>query len=209
VQITALTPQRRATRFDLFVDGEFRLALALEVVERLGLCAGHAIDAARLAAAEAADLRWRARDAALSLLAYRARTTAELRRGLLRRAFPPEVVDALLAELRDRGYLDDDAFARAFVRDRTGHRPRGASRLVQELRALGVASDAAGRAVHDVFHEQGLSETRLALAAAEDWLRQGGAGKTGPEARRRLRAYLARRGFQGDAARAALDALLR
>jgi regulatory protein len=209
VRITAIKPQpRHPARVDVHVDGIARLSLAVELVHQLGLAVGEPVDERRLAAAEAADLRWRAREAALTLLGYRARSAVELRRRLLRRGFPAEVVDGIVADLRERGYLDDGAFAASFVRDRAGHRPRGRGRLVQELCARGLEPDEAAQAVEAVFREEGIDEAALASAAARDWLRRGGRRLTGPEARRRLRTYLARRGFFGDSARAALDAVL-
>ncbi len=53
-----------------------------------------------------------------------------------------------------------------------------------------------------------MSEEDLARTAAVRWFGRGGAGKTGPAARRRLLAFLARRGFFGDVARAAVQAVL-
>ncbi len=209
MRITAITPQpQRSGCVNVFVDGELRLALALEVVCALGLQADGTVDEALLERAAAADLRWRARQAGLALLGYRARTAAELRRRLLRKAFPAALVDEVVAELAERGHLDDGDFARAFVRDRTRSRPRGRGRLTQELRARGVAGEAAREAVEAVFREDAVSDEELARAAARRWLGKGGKGKSGPEARRRLFAFLARRGFFGDAARAAVDAVL-
>ena len=209
MRITAITPQqRRSERVNIFVDGEFRLALALEVVRELRLRCEEAVDEATLERAAAADLRWRAREAALSLLGYRARSAAELRRRLLRKEFPPPLADEIVAELAQRGHLDDADFARAFVRDRTRSRPRGRGRLTQELRARGVAGEAAADAVAAVFREDALSDEALARAVAERWLGKSGKDRSGPEARRRLHAYLARRGFFGDAARAAVAAVL-
>ena len=210
MKITAITQQARdRQRVNVFIDGEFRLALALEVAQQLGLHAGDPVDEAALERAAAADTRWRAREAALSLLGYRARSAAELRRRLLRKEFPAPLVEEIVAELAERGHVDDVQFARAFVRDRTRSRPRGRGRLTQELRAKGVPAEEAGAAVEAVFHQDGISEAELARAAAEAWLRKGGKGSSGPEARRRLFAYLARRGFFGEVARGAIEHVLK
>lgn len=209
MRISAINPQARdPARVNLFVDGEFRAGLALDVARDLGLRAGVELDETTLQRALDADEQWRAREAALALLGYRARSTAELRRRLLRKQFSAEAVDRVVEALGERGHLDDHAFAEAFVRDRARSRPRGRGRLVNELRARGVPGEAAARAVESVFRDEQVSEDALARAAAEAWLRKGGAGKSGPDARRRLRAYLARRGFFGESARAAIEAML-
>ncbi|MBX6363116.1 MAG: RecX family transcriptional regulator [Gemmatimonadetes bacterium] len=212
MRITALEPQRRDDeRVNVHVDGAFRCGLALEIVLAAGLRVGADIDEATLAELERQDLRWKCRQSALALLAYRARSAAELRRRLLWKGFPPDVADEVLADLREKRYVDDAAFAAAFVRDRVHRRPRGRRRLVQELRARGVEAATAGDAVDDAFADHAVSEVELARAAAEAWIRKRGAlatdGDARRDARRRLRAYLARRGFAGDAIRDATRAL--
>ena len=74
MRITALSPQpRQPDRVGVLVDGELRLTLALDVVQELRLHIGDEVDEALLERAAAADERWRAREAAVSLLGYRAR----------------------------------------------------------------------------------------------------------------------------------------
>ncbi|HEY8469565.1 MAG TPA: RecX family transcriptional regulator [Longimicrobiales bacterium] len=190
------------------MDGVTRCTAAVDVVAAAGLGVGDAVDEAALARLEQADLAWRVRQAAFDLLAYRPRSVEELRRRLLRKSFPEDAVDACLADLRARGWLDDEAFAAGFVRERIRRRPRGRRALVSELRARGVAPEQAAGAVEEVFREDGVSELDLARAAARAWRRKAGkdaaragaASRTAADAqrardRRRLHAYLMRRGF--------------
>ncbi len=209
MRITALTPQKRRSQWvNVFVDGEFRLTLPDYAVEELGLCCDEPIDEATLERAAGAETRARILDAAFALLNYRARTAAELTRRLVRKGFPAALVDGIVVELTEYCYLDDYLFALDFVRDRTRNRPRGRYQLAQELRARGVAVEVAWRAIEAVVHEDDLSDEDLARAAAESWLRKGGKGRTGPDARRRLYGFLARRGFFGPEAHRAMDAVL-
>ncbi len=71
---------------------------------------------------------------ALALLARRAYTEAELRRKLA--GYPEAEVEEALGRLRGWGYLDDRAYAEAFVRSRR-HR-FGPHRLRRELLRRGV-----------------------------------------------------------------------
>jgi SOS response regulatory protein OraA/RecX len=73
-----------------------------------------------------------------------------------------------------------------------------------------VEAETAGAAVAEAFDEGALSEVELATAAAEAWLRKGGAveGAEPWETRRRLYAYLARRGFDSDTIRQVSGAVL-
>jgi len=216
LRITALEPQaHHPDRVNVYVDGEFRCGLALEIAYGGGLRVGDEVTEERIAALERQDLLWKAREAALNLLSYRARSEAELRRRLRRKEFPDDVVEACVADLAAKGFVDDAAFAASFVRDRVRGRPRGSRRLVQELRAKGVSAATADRAVQETLADEDVTELELARDAAEAWARRafgdGGVARApkDPEerlaAKRRLYGYLARRGFAGEAIRTVMD----
>lgn len=81
-----------------------------------------------------------AKDAALRLLAYRARSEAEVRRRLSQR-YPPDIIEKVIASLRGSGHLNDEAFSQYWVKNREQHRPRGQRLIRQELLHLGVSGD--------------------------------------------------------------------
>lgn len=211
MRITAIEPQKHHDeRVNVYVDGEFRCGLAVEIVRRAGLRVGDETDEAALEGLERQDLVWKAREAAYSLLAYRARTRVELQRRLRRKGFPDDVIETCVASLIDKGYVDDEAFAESFVRDRVRLRPRGPRRLVQELRAKGVDPAVAEPVVEEVFEAEDVSEVELARAAATKWARshlgtEAPQGAARRKSRERLYRYLARRGFAGDAVRTAMN----
>jgi regulatory protein len=203
MKITAIQPQRlHPERVNVHVDGAFRLGLSAELVLAEALRVGDEVDEARLAELEAKDQTWKARDAALSLLSYRARTSVELKRRLKRKGFDDEVAAATVERLDQLGVVDDAAFAESFVRDRVRLKPRGPRRLAGELRAKGVDDDTARAAIAEVMEREEATEMDLARAAAARWKPR--AGEDPARARARLQAFLARRGFSGDAVRAVL-----
>jgi regulatory protein len=202
--VSAIRPQqRRPERVNVHVDGAFRLAAAVELVLAAGLRTGEPVSAAQLAELEQRDVGWKAREAALVLLGFRARSAAELRRRLVQKGFDAGVAEACVADLAERGMVDDEAYAAAFVRDRVRLRPHGRRRLTAELRARGVDAEAAQEAVAEVWGAEGVSEADLARAAAARWRQRP--GEETARARRRLHGYLARRGFGSEAARAVLE----
>ena len=204
MRVTAIEPQRHhPERVNVHVDGAFRLALAAELVLAETLRVGDEVDDARLERLEARDRSWKARDAALSLLSHRARSAEELRRRLKRKGFEAEVADDTVERLGGMGMVDDAAFAESFVRDRVRLRPRGPRRLANELRAKGVDEATARGAITSSMAREEASETDLARAAADRWKPRP--GEEPDRARRRLHAFLARRGFGGDAIRTGLS----
>jgi SOS response regulatory protein OraA/RecX len=136
---------------------------------------------------------------AVTLLSVRGLPTEELRRRLARR-YTPEAVEAALAALVGSPFLDDRAWASAYVAGTRG-RERSTALLRRELRAKGVGAIDAAAAVEE--HD----DTEAALAAARRRVRS--LGDLDPAVRtRRLRDYLLRRGFASGAVRAAMEAVL-
>lgn len=204
MKITAIETQKNdPERVSVYVDGAFRFALGAELAWGAHLHVGDEIGEERIAELERQDLAWKAREAALGLLAVRPRSEVELRRRLLRRELPEEVVDACLEGLGRMGLVDDSAFAATFVRDRVRLKPRGKRRLAQELRSKGVDVETAHEAISGVFEDQEVSEAELAREAAARWSPRPGEDRN--RARQRLYAFLARRGFGGDAIREVME----
>ena len=79
-----------------------------------------------------------ARELAWTALNRREHTAAELARILTRKRVEPAVIDSVVGELREQGYLDDAAYAQRFAEDRRRLDGWGAERIEQRLRALGV-----------------------------------------------------------------------
>ncbi len=77
-------------------------------------------------------------NAAARFLEARQRSVAEVRRRLTGAGYRSDLVDAAIARMGELGYLDDDAFARAWVESRDRARPRGEHALRRELQLKGV-----------------------------------------------------------------------
>ncbi len=77
-------------------------------------------------------------EAAAGFLAVRPRSVEETRRRLAHLGYPAALCDQVIERLLEMGYLDDAAFARAWVDSRDRARPRGSSALRSELRRKGV-----------------------------------------------------------------------
>lgn len=198
--VTAIEQQPRRRRFNLFVDGEFALALEPETLAASGLKTGSPVGVNQLMELNAADLRKRALDAALRLLSYRPRSEQELRTRMLRHKLPPDVIGATIERLREYGYVNDQAFARSWVESRSGSSPRGQRLLKRELRGKGVSVEVAEAAV------TASDDAEAALQAAQKKARTL-RGLEYPDFRNRLAGYLQRRGFGYDVIKPVINQL--
>jgi regulatory protein len=135
------------------------------------------------------DVR-RARLAAADLLARRPWTAADLGRRLRRRGAAAVVADAVVADLVERGHVDDAAFARHWVETRAA-RGYGAARLRAELRARGVPSSTIDAALASLAADTAFDQARAVARRRLPVLR-----RSAPErAAARLRDHLLRRGY--------------
>jgi regulatory protein len=194
-RITALVPEPRGPgSVRIEVDGERFASVAPEVVRTHGLQVGRELDQALRARLEVeADVEAAYRTA-LRSIERRSFARADLGRRLLRKGHAHGAVEAALARAAEHGLLEDTAFAVNYVETRSA-RGRGPLRLTRDLLAMGVERGIVDRAV--AAHRrasEGNGDIPLALASKRAaQLRD----LPRPGRRRRVLAYLARRGFSG------------
>lgn len=141
---------------------------------------------------------------AIALLARHAWSIARMRERLLRRGVPEAAADAVIAELTRAGLLGDRAYARDAATLELSRRPASDAFLEHKLVSKGVDERVAARAAKGAA--EGVSELDRARALARRNARPDAKDPAG--ARRRLLGLLARRGFDAETARTAVDEAL-
>jgi regulatory protein len=204
-KVTAIEAQRRAGRVSVFLDGEFALGMHEEVAEALGLRTGQELGPEELQAMVRAETRRRAKENALRLLGFRARSRDELRRRLERKGYESVVIDDVLAELSSSQLLDDTQFTRAWVEARTTGRPMGRQRIAWELRQKGIDPETIGEALE--ARSSADAELGLAMTVGRQTVDRV-RGLERQAARRKLAAALQRRGFSWSVTSVVLERLL-
>jgi regulatory protein len=131
---------------------------------------------------------------ALEMLTRAPRSVRDLRRRLLLKGEPEAEVDATIGRLTAVGLLNDAAYARAFVRTKVSSQGFSRRRLQLELAKRGVARDVADEAIEEVLHDEEVDESANIERIARKKLRSL-RGFDEETQRRRLLAFLARRGY--------------
>ena len=144
----------------------------------------------------------RARDLAYRHLARRDRTVLEVRRHLEGRGVEPDLVEHVVGELGEQGYLDDARFARRFAEDRRRLNQWGSERIERRLRELGVDREHISAALRQDEGEPTELETAVALLRR----RYGPAPLEDPRVLERALGVLIRRGYELELAHDALRA---
>jgi regulatory protein len=145
-----------------------------------------------------AEARQQAYACALRLLVRREHSERELRFKLERREYEAAVIDVVLEQLVDEGYLSDARFAEVFVRSRY-ERGVGPLKIRAELRERGVDDTL----VEDAFRD--LAADWFEAARRQRDKRFGASPPQDYKERARQMRFLQQRGFGGELARAALD----
>jgi regulatory protein len=186
--ITALKAQKKnPNRISIYLDGEFAFGVSRIVAAWLKI--GQVLNEEKIQSLQQDETREAALQRALLLLSYRPRSEAEIREKLTRAGFEPDVIAGAIERLRSSGLVQDETFAQTWIENRSTFRPRSQKMLAYELRRKGVAEDTIQRTLLEGEDDSSLAyqaAVRYATRLDEtDW----------QEFRRRLTAFLARRGF--------------
>jgi regulatory protein len=195
--ITALESQKRnKERVNVYLDGEYAFAVTLVVAA--GLQRGQLLSDDEIEALKAQDERTKAYNRAISFLGFRSRSEAEMEIYLHKKGVSSEVIVETIERLKRQDYIDDAAFARAWIRDRGRLKPRGRRALHYELAQKGISREVIDTALAD------LDEDELAWRAIEGKLRQW-QHLSEADLRKKAMGHLSRRGFNYEVSRQAVD----
>jgi len=199
-KITALKVQKRnSQRVNVYLDDEYAFGLAR--ITAAWLQVGQELSDAKIDQLQSDDARETAYQRALGLLDRRPRSEQEIRRYLVKHDIEEEVVNDVLQRLSHSGLVNDKDFASLWVENRQSFRPRSRKALAFEMRQKGIASDAIDQVLGEISDQD---EEDLAYQAASqqarkyknmDWL----------GFRQKLSGFLARRGFDYETSRAAIQ----
>jgi regulatory protein len=159
MKITAIKTQvKRAGRYSIFIDGAYSFSLS-----DMALLESKLVSGQELTAEEVESYKQLADDdklygRVLQYIALRPRSEWEIKTYMERKKASPALVGIILNKLSISGYVDDQKFAEAFVRDRQLLRPTSKRKLQLELRKKNVPSGI----IQEVIAEEG-GEDSIAL----------------------------------------------
>jgi regulatory protein len=132
---------KRADRYSVYIDGKYSCSFSEGELLELGLRVGQELSKPDLVELKANAAKDKAYDRSLGLISRRPRSEWELREYLKRKETPPEIADAAIDRLRQRGYVNDEDFAKRWVDNRRLLKATSRRRLSMELRQKRVADE--------------------------------------------------------------------
>ncbi|HET7673338.1 MAG TPA: RecX family transcriptional regulator [Candidatus Saccharimonadales bacterium] len=197
MKVTDIKQQvKRKDRYSIFVDGKYSFALSESGLISSGLKVG--LD---LSAQDLEDLKKHAVEdkgvyRALDLIARRPRSAGEITDYLKRKGYEEEEAEKILNRLSEKGYIDDESFARSWVENRRLLKPTSRRKLRLELKQKKVAEDI----IQEVLKEGNVDEAETLRKLIVKKLQQARYRD-----RQKLMQYLARQGFNYSDIKEALD----
>ena len=134
---------------------------------------------------------------ALSLLAARPYASIALRRKLIQKEYPAADTDDVIRRLLDNGLLNDAKYAEQYARSKMLSTGASKRRLTQDLYRKGIKTEMATTAIANVIEQDEIDPAAVILRVARK--KRAQLGDLEPVVlRRRLFAFLARRGYDLD-----------
>jgi regulatory protein len=132
---------------------------------------------------------------ALNLLAARPYSTQSLRRKLVQKEYAADEISGTIERLTENGLLNDERYAEQYARSKILSTGASKRRLQQELYRKGIKGETATNAIASVIEEEEIDPAEMIERVAKKKLAQ--LGDLEPLVlRRRLFAFLARRGYE-------------
>jgi regulatory protein len=190
--ITDIKPQKNKKRFNIYLDGQFAFGVSVEARLKAGLKIDQEISSQKIEALIKEDEFLKFYDRALKFLSYRPRSEKELQDWFKKKKVGSETQKLIERKLRQYNYLDDQEFAKWWIEQRTTFRPFGKRRLALELRQKGIDKDLIVKLLDSYLAQD--KELELAEEVVKKKI-ESLKNLPYPEAREKLSAFLARRGF--------------
>lgn len=190
MNITAIKAQiRNPERVSIYLDGTYAFSLTQNQLLELKLHTGKELDEQKVAELKQASDYGKLLERVLNYVLIRPRSLREVRDYLWRKKADPDMATKLIQHMENRGYLNDEAFAKSWVRARQLTKPVSKRRLVAELKQKGVPSEYIERAVETNEYDE-LTALREIIAKKRKQARY--------QDEQKLMHYLARQGFGYD-----------
>ncbi len=144
-----------------------------------------------------------AREYAFLLLKFRQRSAQEIRQRLKKKKFTPQAIEETVSFLKEKKFIDDLSFARAWVAERL-KKPFGLRRIKLELSQKGISAPVIEESLMQA--KDGYAEEEVVREVARDRFARL-RGIEPQKCKRRLYGYLFRRGFSPEVIIEALNNL--
>lgn len=200
-EITLIEKQSNRARYNVYVNGQYRLSVHEDVLVKHRLMKGTAVNERQLASVLQDEERQKAMHAALRYVGRKARSVFEVKQKLASLSYDESFIASTVDSLLKQGILNDQEFAMKLAEYRFYTQKKGKRWIEQELKQKGIANEHINEAISNIQDDE---ELDLAILLVEKkWHTSKGSFL---DKKRKILSYLLRRGFPQDIALTAVQA---
>jgi regulatory protein len=191
----------------IYFDNDSMLFLAVEVFLKSGLKKGDDISEDRFSFLIEQNKLFHIKQRAFRLLGRRHHATSELRRKLWNKDYEQKLIDEVIEDLQNKGYLDDEEFIRAFVAEKSKSKSWSTKKVKAELIKRGLTSKIIDETLNHQPKETDIENAmKLAKKKYEVLLKRN---LERNDLRNKLSAYLFSKGFEFELIKEVCDKILK
>lgn len=204
MKITAITQQvHHPDRYSIFIDDSFAFGLMMQDILYFKLKEGEEIAQEKFDFIQNELIYVKAQDIALHYIGYKMRTETEVRKKLQEKEFTEEIIERVLEFLIAYHYVDDIQYCKSYIKQRLNCNPKGSYALKMELRQKGIQESI----ICETLEQMELDEFGNAVKLLEK--KCSCLDKIDEKEKKRLFAFLQRRGYSYDIIKEAFSYILK
>lgn len=206
--ITSISVQKKnKQRYSIFVDEEYLIGVSEQTLLKFNLTKGEQITHALLRKIEREEGRFTVKSYMMKRLGDRDHSRKELFTKAIRKEYPKNVIDNVLDELEEKGYLNDSSFAEKFAQDKSHLNKWGPNKIKAHLYKKGISNKVAERSIQKVFEDKNIKEVllHLVLKGKKRFLREENPYKR----KKKVVDHLARKGYRSSNIYRHIDELMK
>lgn len=138
----------------------------------------------------------RAKQRVMYILRDSERSASDIRMKLTEGYYPADIIDLVVCDMEDRGYIDDERYARQFISRKC--KGKSLNMIRQELRFHGVSTELIENCLSELETELSVEECQQDIIRKEFIKRRYDFNEEMPELKNKIFASLMRKGFQMD-----------
>lgn len=191
IKITKIETQKRnLDRVNIYIDDSFAFGLDDEIRYKYGLKSNMEITQEFIDDILIDEEKNKVINFTLNYLSYRQRSEREIEDHLRRKDYEDDLIQLAIDYCKDKGYIDDKAFAESYVRDRVNINKHGSYRIKYDLRNKGISQNIIDQVVDLDSDDEYERALKLAEKKLPSYRKDDRNAKY-----RKLGGYLQRRGF--------------
>ncbi|KPU43887.1 regulatory protein RecX [Oxobacter pfennigii] len=198
--ITSVTKQKKAGRFNIFVDDEYMFSAGADDILEYGIKEKAAFNERDLKAIIHQCKYKQAFNKAIKMLSLRCKSEYEIRKKLLSE-FDNEVIDRVIERLKELRYIDDLEYTKQYIKDKISLNMLGKNRVKNDLRKKGIDINI----INGVLAVTQGDDIEIAVKVIEKKLRVTKEQINDIKTRQKIYRFLIYRGFEYEVASVAIN----